>query len=341
MDSPVRRPCFIRPLFVLLLLAATMAGWAQPATRDYDHMATGFPLTGSHRVARCESCHINGVLKGTPRNCEGCHVSGSPLARTNVVKPQRHLPTQQGCETCHNTRMFEGTRFNHQGIRPGGCQSCHNGVITQGKSADHVATATPCDSCHRSTRSWTAGVSFAHTPDTAVGTGTCDGCHNGQAARGRPSNHIPVPGGTARCDSCHRSQARFGAAVTMNHGAVATAGCKSCHNGRYVSQGPIGALAKPGNHIPETALLNGAAMECNACHTSTSNWTAQRMNHNNSMGRGAGTCKTCHQSGTNFLGNMQKESLTHESRGAGVVDCSDSGCHRPLGRVGSTFTNWD
>ena len=36
------------------------------------------------------------------------------------------------------------------------------------------------------------------------------------------------------------------------------------------------------------------------------------MNHNNSQGNGAGWCKACHQSGTNYLGNMEKKSLTHE-----------------------------
>ncbi len=45
------------------------------------------------------------------------------------------------------------------------------------------------------------------------------------------------------------------------------AACKLCHNGSYTSQGTQGALAKPANHIPEVQLLNGAAMDCNACHT--------------------------------------------------------------------------
>jgi hypothetical protein len=326
-------------LGVALWLAGPAVQPQQMDMRGYDHASTGFPLTGAHRAARCEACHTGGVLRGTPRNCDGCHLSGARLAGNNVVKPQRHLPTQQGCESCHNTRMFTGARFDHLSVRPGSCESCHNGAIATGKPRNHVATSSACDSCHRAKRSWTAGVTFAHTPANALGTGTCDTCHDGRAARGRPASHVPVTGSTARCDSCHRSQASFNAAVTMNHTVVATAGCKSCHNGAYVSQGPIGAQPKPGNHIPEQSLLNGGAMECNACHTSTTAWTAMRMNHNNSTGRGAGTCRSCHQSGTNFLGNMEREALTHESRTA--VDCSDSGCHRPLGRVGSTYLRWE
>jgi hypothetical protein len=99
-------------------------------------------------------------------------------------------------------------------------------------------------------------------------------------------------------------------------------------------------LAKPANHIPyEVQLLNGASLACDACHTSTTTFTAQRMNHNNSQGNGSGNCKGCHQTGTTFLGAMQKNSLTHQSR-TGVTDCSQSGCHRPLGGTGSTYVRW-
>jgi hypothetical protein len=124
----------------------------------------------------------------------------------------------------------------------------------------------------------------------------------------------------------------------MNHAAVATALCKSCHNGAYTAAGVQGALAKPANHIPEAQLLNGASMDCKACHTGTTNWITVTMNHNNSQGNGAGWCKSCHVSGTSYLGNMDRKSLSHKS--AGKTDCSQSGCHRPLGSTGSTFIRW-
>ena len=56
---------------------------------------------------------------------------------------------------------------------------------------------------------------------------------------------------------------------------------------------------------------------------------------------GAGWCKGCHQSGTAFLGSMEKKSLTHERKTPPAIDCSESGCHRPLGTRGSTYTKWD
>jgi len=127
----------------------------------------------------------------------------------------------------------------------------------------------------------------------------------------------------------------------MNHTVVATATCKSCHDGRFVSQGTTGALAKPSNHIPEAQLLNGAAMDCKACHTTTSSWVSMNMNHNGSMGGGSGWCIGCHLSGQSYLGGMERKSLTHQRKTPAPKDCSESGCHRPLGTTGSTYRNWD
>ena len=118
---------------------------------------------------------------------------------------------------------------------------------------------------------------------------------------------------------------------------MATATCKSCHGGSYTSQG---ATAKPSNHIPEVQLLNGASMDCKACHTSTTSFGTMKMNHNSSQGNGAGWCKSCHASGTNYAGSMEKKSLTHE-KSSGVTDCSQSGCHKPLGNKGQAYTKWD
>ena len=62
------------------------------------------------------------------------------------------------------------------------------------------------------------------------------------------------------------------------------------------------------------------------------------MNHNNSLGGGAGWCKACHLQGTSFAGSMERHTMTHKTKTPPAVDCSESGCHRPLGSKGSTFT---
>ncbi|MEQ1685688.1 MAG: cytochrome c3 family protein [Burkholderiaceae bacterium] len=313
-----------------------------------------------HGTTSCMSCHNVSPAQWTPTKwnhtqvvvtaqCATCHTGGYPPADG---RPANHIPYQAvpvtaaaNCDSCHkgSTTTWANGRLHANYSLSTNCASCHTGAYLQavGKpnNATHATVTGNCESCHRSTASWNT-VTFAHSAANAVGTGTCDTCHNGSTAKGKSATHIPVTGGVAKCDSCHRSQASFATAVTMNHTVVATMTCKTCHNGSFVSEGTQGALAKPANHIPEVQLLNGAAMDCKACHTTTTSWGTMTMNHNASPGNGAGWCKACHQSGTNFLGGMEKKSLTHQ-RSTGVTDCSQSGCHRPLGNTGTAYRNWD
>jgi len=325
--------------------------------------ATGKPATHFPTTVNCFSCHNVSPSPWTPTKwnhtqmpvanaCASCHSGGYPPADG---KPTNHIPYQSvpvaaaaNCDGCHkgSTATWANGKLHGNFSITTGCVSCH--TITPGGSylgatgkpatATHSGVTGNCESCHKSTSNWGSAV-FAHSAANAVGTGTCDTCHNGSTAKGKPATHIPISAPAAKCDSCHKSQASFATAVTMNHAVVATQSCKLCHNGSYTSQGAQGALAKPANHIPEVQLLNGATMECSACHTGTATWTSMTMNHNNSLGNGAGWCKACHASGTSYLGSMDKKSLTHRS--ATATDCSQSGCHRPLGNKGTAFRNWD
>ena len=234
-----------------------------------------------------------------------------PLTGAHAVTP---------CESCHVGGQMAGT--------PTQCDYCHRAgsrIAVTVKPIRHVQTAEACDVCHRSSATWT-GARFSHV---AVTPGTCFSCHNGSTASGKPSGHVMT---TASCDSCHRTSAWQPAG--FNHASVVPGSCATCHY-------PGGSgLAKPANHIPyESQLLAGSSLGCDACHSSTTTFTVERMNHNNSQGNGAGWCRGCHLSGTSFLGNMQKKSLTHQ-KSTGVTDCSQSGCHRPLGTQGSTYRSW-
>jgi Cytochrome c7 and related cytochrome c/Cytochrome c554 and c-prime len=329
------------------------------ATCHNGSTATGKPGNHMPTTANCLTCHNVSPALWTPTKwnhtqvvvaaqCASCHTGGYPPADG---RPSNHIPYQTvaltaaaNCDACHKGSFTTWTngRLHANYTISTGCFSCHTGAylnaVGKPNTATHTGVTGNCESCHKSTASW-ATVTFAHSPANAVGTGTCDTCHNGSTAKGKTATHIPIPAGAARCDSCHKSQASFATATTMNHSVVTTGTCKSCHNGAYVSQGNQGALAKPSNHIPEVQLLNGAAMDCNACHTGTAVWTSVTMNHNNSQGNGAGWCKGCHTSGQAFLGNMEKKSLTHQ-RSTGVTDCSQSGCHRPLGNRGTPYRSW-
>jgi hypothetical protein len=305
------------------------------------------------------SCHTTTAWKPTRWNhtqvvvtaqCSSCHSGSYPPADG---KPATHIPYlsvagvgSANCDRCHKAGYAAWTpaKFHSSFSVSAQCVTCHSGsyapAVGKPNTPTHVGV-TLCESCHKSTASWTSGTTFTHSAANAVGTGTCDACHTGSTALGKPATHIPVPAGVAKCDSCHRSQVSFASAITMNHTVVTTATCKSCHNGSYTSQGTTGALAKLTNHIPETQLLNGGAMDCNACHSGTVSWTTVRMNHNSSMGGGAGWCKGCHATGTAYQGNMDKKSITHQKKTPAAIDCSESGCHRPLGSKGAAYTKWN
>src|SRR5512134_1422185 len=137
----------------LLVTGAVVAGSLAPGAAfaqkpgAFDHLRTGFPLSGAHQAVRCDSCHQRGVFKGTPTRCAACHTVGSRVA--SVVMPKNHIPVTQPCESCHNTATFAGARFTHVGIAPGTCATCHNGNQATGKPSGHMVTTASCDTCHR------------------------------------------------------------------------------------------------------------------------------------------------------------------------------------------------
>jgi hypothetical protein len=116
---------------------------------DFDHNRTGFPLTGAHERARCESCHLGGVFEGTPFQCGACHLQGASLAET--YKPPNHIPTSNRCDECHNTSTWSNVRFQHIGLTTT-CFSCHNNVFAIGKNLNHIPSPNTCDLCHNTVR---------------------------------------------------------------------------------------------------------------------------------------------------------------------------------------------
>jgi hypothetical protein len=258
-------------LMLTLLMVAAPAAAAERSSTNFNHLGTGFPLTGAHAQADCQTCHARGVFKGTARQCQVCHAQGSRLAST--AKPNNHVQTTQPCDQCHtNTVTWSGARFRHIGMVPGNCASCHNGSTATGKPGNHVQTTASCDTCHRTT-AWIPAT-FSHTN---VSPGSCATCHNGSTATGKPGNHVQT---TASCDACHRTTAWIPA--TFSHANVTPGSCLTCHNGST-------ATGKPGTHFVTTR-------SCDACHTTTS-WTTVRYTHTSpsfSTHNSGVTCRGCH-----------------------------------------------
>jgi hypothetical protein len=340
---------------ILVAVSASCALAAPTGAPDFNHSTTGFPLTGGHATAVCETCHVGGVFKGTPRDCEGCHALGKRVVAT--PKSASHVVTDAPCDSCHfNTATFLGARYNHSLSRPESCTTCHNGRIAQGRPGNHNGgkkATDSCDHCHR-----TSAFLPSSWNHVGVAPGTCNSCHLSQEPPGMPPNHsTPVlytipskyDGGRFQCDDCHSfvgwTIAAFKHNVagtcdschTMKPGHISTNGaaCSVCHKTRSGGWKPAsfhsgneagicgtchdGITAKGKNAIPLHIPTTGN--NCDLCHTSTTSFASWTMNH-----AGISTCNACHESSSPaYPGIRTRKAIPgHENSRAGQ-DCRN--CH--------------
>jgi hypothetical protein len=265
-----------------LLLALPPQPAAQPRN-DFDHLRSGFPLTGAHERAPCEGCHLRGLFEGTPTRCGTCHANGAPWQARG--KPRDHVPSSDECGDCHVTRAWTPARFDHAGVS-GRCVSCHNGGFAEGKPANHVPSTDDCETCHR-TLAWVP-AGFDHSGIT----GGCFNCHNGTTATGKPPNHVPS---SNACEDCHQTRS-WDVAGGFDHSGI-TGNCFSCHNGTT-------ATGKPSNHVP-------SANTCEDCHNTMSWATAGGFDHSGITGN----CASCHN-GSSATGKPPNHFVTS-------LDCVD------------------
>lgn len=129
---------------------------------DFDHNLT-FTLNGRHAEVLCESCHIEQLYQGTPRECVTCHLepeihlgvfglsceschstqAWSPANLTSHTFPLDH--GDQGmvaCETCHVASYVEYTCYGCHDHQPGEIQSEHQ---EEGVSSIELVD---CVACH-------------------------------------------------------------------------------------------------------------------------------------------------------------------------------------------------
>ena len=273
-----------------------------------------FPTT-----AGCESCHnTTSFGPGTTMNhmgittgCATCHGTGMHWVGGIVTKPANHFPTTAPCESCHtSTTSFTGTPFNHPGIAVGSgtCATCHTGTYigVVCKPAMHIATSSPCDTCHKSLTSF-AGISAPdHStfspPVTSATTCATANCHDGKTAVAKPTNHIPLT--TTQCGSCHRwptaAPTTFGPGTPMSHTGMTT-GCVTCHATGSSFFG-VTMVTKPANHFPYSPSTTG----CENCHNTVAFGPATPFTHPG-ISIGSRTCSTCH-TGT-YVGVVGKPAM--------------------------------
>ena len=344
---------------VMLFSLSAMAAEGERPSVNFNHDQTTFPLRGLHTNASCESCHTNGVFKGTPNTCEGCHNRGG--ANTAKLKPATHIPTVSDCSTCHVAQGWLPARFSHSSFTQQSCATCHNNVTAAGKPANHFATNLSCDTCHRTT-AWFPASSFNHLDaNNAPITSGCSSCHNGTKATGKPLGHIFT---SADCSFCHASTSSWLGATFVHPSSGAD--CLGCHG---PSANTAGATKMPvGKHVPISTF------QCDRCHV-TSSWLGVIFNHgrdrlghacadchNGSIATGktskhittSSACDVCHQSGTsswlpvNFThdGNMTNCSSCHNGTAApgkptGHINTSSqcSICHTTVSWASATFNH--
>jgi Cytochrome c7 and related cytochrome c len=281
------------------------AAGAPPITVPFDHLSTGFELDGVHRDLPCESCHLNAIFKGTPRNCGICHITGSTFNAT--PKTATHIMSTNNCAACHDTTSFRpDIHFDHGEVM-GSCVSCHNGTIAEGEGPTHPATSQQCDACH-TVMSWNPPKTVDHTQIPLAVSGFCIICHNGVQATGKNPGHVVT---SLECGDCHLTTTWLGA--NFNHTGIKS-GCVSCHNG-------VKAVGKQGNHMPTTNL-------CENCHTTgigtaTPSWVPSAFDHTQMT---VTTCQTCH-SGTVKIstGFVSGQPSNHVPPIPSTIDCGV--CH--------------
>jgi hypothetical protein len=292
--------------------------------------AIGKPVNHVPTTAQCDTCHNTTSFlltppmnhAGTAGQCASCH-NGSYTTLGAQAKTAKHIPTTQSCDVCHTTSAWRPTSFAHTGVATGTCLTCHNGTNAAGKSVPHVPTTQSCDGCHR-INAWMPLVTpYSHT---GVAAGTCSTCHINSypSIDVKPASHIPT---TAACDACHTKTAWL-PLTKYAHTGVGTGTCQNCHVSPYTS-----ITLMPSNHIPVT-LGGMLGRECSLCHTSTTSFMTEKMNHGSVT-----VCKNCHDRTATYLGTMDKKSVTHDK--AGKTDCNNAGCHKPAaGGRGTLFVKW-
>lgn len=336
-DRAYQRALVVFVLAVLISLPAAFA-YAVSDAQDFDHFATGFPLENAHQDVACESCHINGVFKGTPRSCSNCH-NGSGLFSSSQM-PVLHINTTTQCLDCHTDSSWaEVTRVDHSSVM-GSCASCHNGRTALGKNPGHIQSGEDCEQCHN-TNTFGSAV-FDHSAIAA----NCSTCHNGSTATGKSAAHVQT---TNICEDCHNTFS-FIPANRVDHSQV-LGSCASCHN-NSIAQG------KPADHIR-------SSQQCDDCHT-TNSWEGAVFDHANVTGN----CFSCHNGSTATGKNAQHigstntcedchstvtfAPVTHVDHGAVIGSCNS--CHngqlatgKPVDHIPTTAqcdschntNNWD
>jgi mRNA-degrading endonuclease YafQ of YafQ-DinJ toxin-antitoxin module len=258
------------------------SGWI-PAS--FDHNATAFPLTGSHTVLLCQSCHVNGDFQLVYSDCYQCH------------QADYQIPTSPN---------HVAGNFSHN------CQSCHATTSWTPSTFDHNNTMFPLTGAHQA-----VACSGCHASNQYQGlTTVCYDCHTTDFVSVTNPNHV-AGNFSHDCIQCHTTSGWFPASFDHNTTAFPLTGshtallCQSCHvngdyqlvyNDCYQCHQPDYQIPTDPNHV----VLN-FSHNCATCHTTTA-WLPSVFDHDGQYfriysGKHRGkwsSCADCHANPSNF-----------------------------------------
>ncbi|HXC32449.1 MAG TPA: hypothetical protein VNZ56_08260 [Verrucomicrobiae bacterium] len=248
---------------------------------NFNHSATGFPLTNGHANVACALCHINNnyslAIAATGCGNSQCHLTDWQQTNNPVHSTSGTAFAAANCSNCHTTAGWDAASFDHS----------VTGFTLVGT---HMSpTPTACSACHVN-NNYTLNSSDCYGCHSAVyqGTATIGGSVPNHVAAGFPTT-------AAQCASCHPittwsagifNHSTTGFPLTNSHAAVA---CNLCHiNSNYSLQIAPTSCGNSQCHLTDWNNTNApphsaagaafAAANCATCHTTVS-WTTATFDH--------------------------------------------------------------
>lgn len=270
---------------------------------DFDHVLTGYTLTGKHTTVDCRMCHTQAYMTAPLRHdaCAACH-------RDYHEGDFLHL-AQNDCKTCHSTDGFTESSFDFER---------HNKTAFPLNGA-HLAT--PCIACHRENKDrWRfkdignqcvdchQNIHVGYISEKYLPNNDCRSCHDNQAWSSihfdHSQTHFKLEGqhDKTSCVSCHLkvkddfSTQQF---IGLNQQ------CTTCHDNIH------------GNQFEDNGIT-----DCKKCHGFEA-WDRSQFNHDNARFRleGAHLKAQCHQCHPTETTNGVSKVIYK----TGKIECTD--CH--------------
>src|ERR1700730_3703422 len=272
----------------------------------FDHDKTEFRLNGAHLPLTCDSCHVGGRYKMTPKSCIGCHATDD----------EHRGSRGEDCAKCHTTQDWKTAKYDHLketgyallGVQADvDCLACHRSgnykdKIPKDCNGCHKADdahafrfGAKCDDCHDNDQ-WQP-VTYDHAAKTKYALAgahakidchvchtasvdsqklakDCVGCHRSEDPHGGK-----VQGG---CEHWH-GEASWRADLTFDHdltkfpllGLHRVVSCAQCHATLAFGRAPAACVDC---HSHDDVHKGGLGKKCESCH-SPNGWPLWVFDH--------------------------------------------------------------